>query len=107
MSAVGRRRVARSCDGWQPFGLEPDDAITALKQINQLPFDQYHRPPLTMTLRLLISPGDENDVVGPMIRSTVSWAGSFDANFAAGSDGSAFWDDFADQLGLLAESAKD
>lgn len=118
MTIAGRRRVARWCDSWQPFGLEAPDAREAANVLNRLAWDDYGRAPLEVALRVLISPGAAGDVAGPMQRSTGVWGGDYgalanrvleakscgidelilDANFAPGSDETEFWDELGAQL---------
>jgi len=125
MTGAGRRRVARWCDSWQPFGLEAREAREAMSTLNQLAWDDYGRPPLEVALRVLISPGAGRDVAGPMQRSTGVWGGDFgtladrvtdarscgidelimDPNFAPGSDETDFWSELAGQLPELIAAA--
>jgi probable F420-dependent oxidoreductase len=126
MTKAGRRRVARWCDGWQPFGLEAAPAVDAMAALNQLAWDEFGRPPLELALRVLIAPGAAPEVAGPMRRSTGVWGGSYsdlarrladarerrvdevimDANFAPGSDDPGFWAELADQLPSLIDAAR-
>jgi probable F420-dependent oxidoreductase len=125
MSAAGRRRVAQWCDSWQPFGLEAPEARAAMNALNQLAWEEFGRAPLELAMRVLIAPGGEMDVAGPMNRSTGVWGGDYnriadriaearsdgvdelimDANFAPGSDETEFWSGLADALPLLVDAA--
>ncbi|MET0735535.1 MAG: TIGR03619 family F420-dependent LLM class oxidoreductase [Microbacterium sp.] len=125
MSAAGRRRVARWCDSWHPFGIEAEEAATGVAAINTVAVHDHGRPPLTVALRVLLAPGDAPTASGPMGRSSGVWAGSFeriaerlrearawgidevvmDANFASGSGDEAFWSALAEELPMLASAA--
>lgn len=128
LARAGHRRVARWCDVWQPFGLDPIDAVERLGSINELARDEFDRGPLQLALRVLVAPGPRSDsgsAAGPMGRSTGRWAGDvdqlagrvadardhgvdeliMDPNFAAGSDRPEFWEDLLRTLETLVAAA--
>jgi probable F420-dependent oxidoreductase len=56
LSPAGRRRTARLCDVWQPYRLEPDDAVRELESLNATAADEFRRGPLQLSLRVLAWP---------------------------------------------------
>lgn len=118
VSRAGWRRTARWCDVWQPYRLEPAEAMARLAEINALADSEFGRPPLEVSLRVLISPVDEP---GPATGHPGRWIGDPDAlaervaeardagcheivldpSFAPGSDTIQFWDELVDRLAPL------
>jgi probable F420-dependent oxidoreductase len=78
MSARGCRRVAEFCNVWQPFRLEPDEAMRAMDELNAVAARDFDRGPLELSLRVLVSPeipglaGGHSDAPG-------RWAGGISA----------------------------
>lgn len=128
LAGAGLRRVARWCDVWQPFGLDPTDAVERLGRLNEVAVTEHGRSPLDLALRVLIAPGPRSEsgaLAGPMGKSTGRWAGSIDQlaervaaareaglgelimdpNFAPGADSTSFWETLADDITLLVAAA--
>lgn len=78
LSVAGKRRTARYCHVWQPYRLEPEEAVAQFRAINEQAVEEHGRDPLDLSLRVLAFPEIPDLAFGGTSSAGV-WAGDAQA----------------------------